>query len=328
MFEIDYEKLRDTSGALDLSMKTIEQYQHQYMESNQLHLCSSISNCKDSQSTVLDLTMALSAVKKENDYYEEPKLPNNCVQVIPLPSPNSKLTPFEKSDIKISEVISLNNNNEDSQQFEWPSHAFVHSPIGEDLGREMPVIPAFPKMMDGRRICPECQLTFRDTDKARRHYITLHTKIAFNCMFCFAKIKRRDRLRLHLVKNHGFSVEEAQNIASKSNTPFHDKLHGRRSTGTTEKKKKEKEPKRSYDKKRKLATATTLSKTSDGRHLCTVCNISFCALNNAQRHFFSKHSGDIYKCDICGHEMNRRDTWRNHLIKKHDISAEEIDVWK
>ncbi|XP_075243383.1 uncharacterized protein LOC142337768 isoform X2 [Convolutriloba macropyga] len=80
--------------------------------------------------------------------------------------------------------------------------------------KTFPSIPKFPKMVDGRRICPECQLTFRDSDKARRHFLNLHTQVSFKCVLCDVKIKRRDRLKTHLMKSHSLMVNEAQDIAS------------------------------------------------------------------------------------------------------------------
>ena len=60
----------------------------------------------------------------------------------------------------------------------------------------------------------------------------------------------------------------------------------------------------------------------DGRPICPICHATFSDIAKAKRHFESKHSGIVFKCEICSAEMNRKDVLKGHLMKKHAMSPE------
>ena len=63
-------------------------------------------------------------------------------------------------------------------------------------------------------------------------------------------------------------------------------------------------------------------KMSDGRPICPVCKADFCDITRARRHFQSKHLGIVVRCEISGCDQRRKDALRDHLVKKHSLSAD------
>ncbi|XP_075244425.1 uncharacterized protein LOC142338525 [Convolutriloba macropyga] len=64
----------------------------------------------------------------------------------------------------------------------------------------------------------------------------------------------------------------------------------------------------------------------DGRPICPVCHATFGKMQEAKRHFQTKHSGFSFKCEICGLEISRRDNFKSHLSKKHALSTELVNL--
>ena len=59
---------------------------------------------------------------------------------------------------------------------------------------------------------------------------------------------------------------------------------------------------------------------------CEICDKTFTQPSSLKRHRFV-HTGDgHHQCHYCGAVFNRRDYFRSHLIKKHAVSEDAVDV--
>ena len=86
--------------------------------------------------------------------------------------------------------------------------------LSPDKSKSGPTFPKFGKMVDGRRICPMCQMTFRNSDKARRHFLSLHSGMGLQCAICCVVMTRRDKLKNHLMKQHYLAPDVAKMFAA------------------------------------------------------------------------------------------------------------------
>lgn len=61
-------------------------------------------------------------------------------------------------------------------------------------------------------ICSVCKMKFKQPGNARRHIITVHrNEKPHECAKCGAKFGRKDKLKTHMMRNHGFSLEDIKN---------------------------------------------------------------------------------------------------------------------
>lgn len=57
--------------------------------------------------------------------------------------------------------------------------------------------------------CSVCKMKFKQPGNARRHIITVHrNEKPHNCVKCGAKFGRKDKLKTHMMRNHGFSADD------------------------------------------------------------------------------------------------------------------------
>eukprot|EP00092_Neocalanus_flemingeri_P033218 GFUD01036124.1.p1 GENE.GFUD01036124.1~~GFUD01036124.1.p1 ORF type:complete len:349 (-),score=62.90 GFUD01036124.1:121-1167(-) len=57
--------------------------------------------------------------------------------------------------------------------------------------------------------CSVCKMKFKQPGNARRHIITVHrNEKPHNCVKCGAKFGRKDKLKTHMMRNHGFSNDD------------------------------------------------------------------------------------------------------------------------
>lgn len=60
--------------------------------------------------------------------------------------------------------------------------------------------------------CSVCKMKFKQPGNARRHIITVHrNEKPHNCVKCGAKFGRKDKLKTHMMRNHGFSADDIKN---------------------------------------------------------------------------------------------------------------------
>ena len=78
------------------------------------------------------------------------------------------------------------------------------------------VTPTFGTMPDGRIICPVCTTMLKDMSTAKRHYQSSHGGVVFVCELCKAELKRKDKLKEHLMKKHELSSDTAKVITDRS----------------------------------------------------------------------------------------------------------------
>jgi len=64
-------------------------------------------------------------------------------------------------------------------------------------------------MEDDYYVCSVCKMKFKQPGNARRHIITVHrNEKPHNCCKCGAKFGRKDKLKTHMMRNHGFSADD------------------------------------------------------------------------------------------------------------------------
>jgi len=60
--------------------------------------------------------------------------------------------------------------------------------------------------------CSVCKMKFKQPGNARRHIITVHrNEKPHECVKCGAKFGRKDKLKTHMMRNHGFSADDIKN---------------------------------------------------------------------------------------------------------------------
>ena len=47
---------------------------------------------------------------------------------------------------------------------------------------------------------------------------------------------------------------------------------------------------------------------------------TFDNMAGAKRHFSTVHNSRMFTCEICGAQSNRKDNFKTHLTKKHNLS--------
>lgn len=61
--------------------------------------------------------------------------------------------------------------------------------------------------------CSVCKMKFKQPGNARRHIITVHrNEKPHECTKCGAKFGRKDKLKTHMMRNHGFNSEDIKNL--------------------------------------------------------------------------------------------------------------------
>ena len=83
----------------------------------------------------------------------------------------------------------------------------------EQLGS---VIAQFGKTAQGRPICPTCRADFQDLQKAKRHFESVHSGIFYTCEICSSELKRKDKLKEHLMKKHAMKSDTAKLLADRA----------------------------------------------------------------------------------------------------------------
>ena len=78
------------------------------------------------------------------------------------------------------------------------------------------ITPTFGTAPDGKKICPICKATLRDTNKAKRHFDSTNLGIVFVCEICRWESNRKDRIKEHLMKKHALASDTAKVIADRS----------------------------------------------------------------------------------------------------------------
>ena len=76
--------------------------------------------------------------------------------------------------------------------------------------------PEFVRMVGGAISCPACTIHFKDIWKAKRHFESIHTELICVCEFCGTELKRKDKMKNHLMKKHHLESYEAKMIADRS----------------------------------------------------------------------------------------------------------------
>jgi len=60
--------------------------------------------------------------------------------------------------------------------------------------------------------CSVCKMKFKQPGNARRHIITVHrNEKNHECLKCSARFGRKDKLKTHMMRNHGFSADDIKN---------------------------------------------------------------------------------------------------------------------
>lgn len=62
--------------------------------------------------------------------------------------------------------------------------------------------------------------------------------------------------------------------------------------------------------------------TGEKKYKCNICQTSFTTVSSLSRHK-ATHGGGMYNCEYCGHTSSRKEYWRNHMIKVHNISEND-----
>jgi len=74
-------------------------------------------------------------------------------------------------------------------------------------------------MEDDHYKCSVCKMKFKQPGNARRHIITVHrNEKPHDCEKCGAKFGRKDKLKTHMMRNHGYSNDDIKNTF-KQTTP-------------------------------------------------------------------------------------------------------------
>jgi len=64
-------------------------------------------------------------------------------------------------------------------------------------------------MDDDYYVCSVCKMKFKQPGNARRHIITVHrNEKNHECLKCSARFGRKDKLKTHMMRNHGFSADD------------------------------------------------------------------------------------------------------------------------
>lgn len=64
-------------------------------------------------------------------------------------------------------------------------------------------------MDDDYYVCSVCSMKFKQPGNARRHIITVHrNEKNHECIKCQAKFGRKDKLKTHMMRNHGFTADD------------------------------------------------------------------------------------------------------------------------
>ncbi|XP_075243347.1 zinc finger protein 462-like isoform X2 [Convolutriloba macropyga] len=161
--------------------------------------------------------------------------------------------------------------------------------------------PEFGRMPDGRPVCPVCHATFSILKDAKRHFQSKHSGVTFKCEMCGCELNRKDVFKNHLMRKHSMS-------------PLNAKVLKQSSCIVSPK------PVREFPNLYLGSINPEFGRMPDGRPVCPVCHATFSILKDAKRHFQSKHSGVTFKCEMCGCELNRKDVFKNHLMRKHSMS--------
>jgi len=67
-------------------------------------------------------------------------------------------------------------------------------------------------MEDDHYKCSVCKMKFKQPGNARRHIITVHrNEKPHDCEKCGAKFGRKDKLKTHMMRNHGYSNDDIKN---------------------------------------------------------------------------------------------------------------------
>merc|ERR1712079_117459 len=67
-------------------------------------------------------------------------------------------------------------------------------------------------MEDDHYKCSVCKMNFKQPGNARRHIITFHrNEKPHDCEKCGAKFGRKDKLKTHMMRNHGYSNDDIKN---------------------------------------------------------------------------------------------------------------------
>lgn len=140
--------------------------------------------------------------------------------------------------------------------------------------------------------CTMCDATFRRQDHLKRHIQSLHTFQKFcKCPVCGKDYQRKDILLKHIKKKHSdkpeiFRCRECQyQCGNLTELDMHEIVHV----------------------------------STDTRHECIHCKMTFKRRDHMLRHVKSQHLNQSVVCPLCGQMYKRKDHVVRHVREKHKM---------